>query len=155
MIFQSSISKEIKISFLIYYPDLHLQSLLLSSPSPLQYQRSSWILLCQTQPLQENISLVISRFSVLIKCKTLLRNLFSGTSWTYIILSHLVFLVFTLITFFLEDLPLIPPEISQKMNCTYGASLFYMLQVIFRHLTDPTKAYSLLWTLFEWFSPLP
>ena len=36
----------------------------------------------------------------------------------------------------------------------YATKLIFHVQAIFRHLTDPTRAHSLLWTLFEWFSPL-
>ena len=60
------------------------------------------------------------------------KKLFSGTSRTCIILSHLDSLVFTLITFFSQGLPSIPPEISHKRNCsTFGVSLFYMLPSLF------------------------
>ena len=36
----------------------------------------------------------------------------------------------------------------------YATKLVFPIQSTFRHLTDPTQDHSLLWTLFEWFSPL-
>ena len=41
------------------------------------------------------------------------------------------------------------------LTVLYATKLIFLVQAIFGHLTDQTKAHSLLWTLFEWFSPLP
>ena len=40
------------------------------------------------------------------------------------------------------------------LTILYTTKLIFHVQAIFRHLIDSTKAHSLLWALFEWFSPL-
>ena len=40
------------------------------------------------------------------------------------------------------------------LTILYGTKLVFHVQAMFRCLTDPIQAHSLLWTLFEWVSPL-